>query len=160
MLDGLLAAIAVSLVMLLRNLAEPRVAILGRLDEGHNYVDTERHPEAQMIPGVLIFRPESPLFFANAERIFALIRLRIAAAGALRAVILSLEESPDLDSSSIDALADFAELYRQSGVRLHLTRVKDPARDVLRRADLPQLPASSYSAWSVDDAVSEALASR
>ena len=113
-----------------------------------------------MIPGVLIFRPESPLFFADAERIFSLIRLRISAAGALRAVILSLEESPDLDSSSIDALADFAELYRQSGVRLHLTRVKDPARDVLRRADLPQLPASSYSAWSVDDAVSEALASR
>jgi sulfate permease, SulP family len=53
--------------MLLRNLAEPRVAELGRLADSHDYVDIERHPEARVIPGALITRPESPLFFATAS---------------------------------------------------------------------------------------------
>jgi len=157
-LDGLLAAIAVSVVMLLRNLAQPHVASLGRLGDSHDYVDMGRHPEAQTVPGLLIARPEAPLFFANAERVFAMIRTQIEDKGALRAVIFSLEESPDLDGTSIEALAEFADFLRQRGTRLYLARVKDRVRDVLRRAKLPQLPEACYAAWSVDDAVRQALA--
>ena len=156
-LDGLLVAIAVSLVMLLRNLSETRVASLGKLGDSHNYVDIERHPEARVPVGVLIVRPESPLFFANADRIFAQIRAQIEVGSAAHVVIVSLEESPDLDSTSIDTLSEFADYLHARSTRLLLTRVKDRVRDVLKRANLPRLPDANFAAWSVDDAVREAL---
>lgn len=152
-LDGLLAAIGVSLVLLLRGWAEPRVGWLGRLGTSHDYIDIDRHGEAQTVPGLLIARPESPLFFANAERMLAVIRARAQATGPLRSVILSLEESPDLDSTSIEALREFAQFMQQRGVVLLLARVKDRVRDVLRRAQLPELPEACFSSWSVADAV-------
>lgn len=157
-LHGLLVAIVVSLAMFLRSLSETRVSVLGKLGDSHNYVDVERHPEAKAPDGILIVRPESLLFFANVERIVADIRARVERGSAFHVVILSLEESPDLDSTSIDAIAEFADYLQQRGTRLLLTRVKDEVRDVLHRAKLQQLPDSCYSAWSVDDAAREALA--
>ena len=78
-LDGLLLAIAVSIAMLLKRFAEPRVSWLGQLPHSRDYVDTARHPEAASVPNVLIARPEAPLFFGNADAIFAAIRARIEA---------------------------------------------------------------------------------
>ena len=64
-LDGLLLAIAVSIAMLLKRFAEPRVSWLGQLPHSRDYVDTARHPEAASVPNVLIARPEAPLFLAT-----------------------------------------------------------------------------------------------
>ena len=72
-LDGMLVAIALSLAALIRRLASPHVARLGRLGGGHDFVDLARHPEAVSPPGIAIWRPAEPLFFANAERILAFI---------------------------------------------------------------------------------------
>ena len=80
-LDGLLAAIGVSLLLLLRRFARTTVSWLGRLGQSHDYVDTARHPEAAVPPATLIARPEVPLFFGNAEAVFASIRNRIDATG-------------------------------------------------------------------------------
>ncbi len=68
-LNGLLFAIAFSLAMLLRQLATPRLSVLGRLADGHDFVDIEQHPEAMQPPAMLIVRPEEPLFFVNAEAV-------------------------------------------------------------------------------------------
>jgi MFS superfamily sulfate permease-like transporter len=157
-LDGLLAAIGVSLFIMLRELSEPRVAWLGRLGNGHDYIDVERHPEAKTAPGILIARPESPLFFANAERILASIAARACATTPLQLVIVSLEESPDLDGTSVEALRDFARTLQKQGTRFLLARVKDQVREVLHRANLPELPDACFAAWSVDDAVMLATA--
>jgi MFS superfamily sulfate permease-like transporter len=157
-LDGLLAAIAVSLFIMLRELSEPHVAWLGRLGNGHDYIDIDRHPEAKTTPGILIARPESPLFFANAERILASIVARVAATTPLQVVIVSLEESPDLDGTSVEALRDFARTLEKRGTRFLLARVKDAVREVLRQANLPELPDACFAAWSVDDAVMLATA--
>lgn len=154
-LDGLLLAIAVSIAMLLKRFAEPRVSWLGQLPHSRDYVDTARHPEAASVPNVLIARPEAPLFFGNADAIFAAIRARIEAqrGAGLRAVVLSMEESPDLDGTSVEALADFAAQMRQWNLPLVLARTKDAVRELLARVDMAALPASAYAAWSVDDAV-------
>ncbi|MGZ5885234.1 MAG: SulP family inorganic anion transporter, partial [Burkholderiaceae bacterium] len=107
-LDGLLAAIGISLLMMLRRLAESSIAVLGRLGQGHDFVDLALHPEARPTPGMIILRPEQPLFFANAERIFVQARsITIAADKTIHTVIVSLEESPDLDSTSVEAINDF-----------------------------------------------------
>jgi len=131
---------------------------LGRLGNGHDYIDIERHPEAKAAPGILIARPESPLFFANAERIFASIVAKAAATTPLQVVIVSLEESPDLDGTSVEALRDFARTLQKQGTRFLLARVKDQVREVLRHAELPELPDACFAAWSVDDAVMLATA--
>jgi len=152
-LDGLLAAIGVSLLLLLQGFSRTTVSWLGRLGLSHDYVDAARHPEATVPPGVLIARPEVPLFFGNAEAVFASIRSRIDGAGPLQRFVLSLEESPDLDATSIEALCDFAAFVRARGAELALARVKDGVRDLLARVHSPDLPAAVYASWSVDDAV-------
>ena len=152
-LDGLLVAIAISLILLLHRLATPRLSVLGRFDGGHDFVAAS-HPQAEEVPGVLILRPEEPMFFANAEAIFTIARSRVEERSGLRRVVLSLEESPDLDSTALEALADFAAWLQARGIALRVARLKDDARELLLRAELPQLPAESLDDWSVDDAVS------
>lgn len=155
-LHGLLLAIGLSLVLLLRQLATPRLSVLGRLDGGHDFVDVS-HPDTLQPPGVLVLRPEVPLFFANAEAIFALARTRTSERTGLRAVVLSLEESPDLDSTTLEALAEFAAWLDGRGIALRLARLKDGVRDALQRAEIEQLPPVALGHYSVDDAVTASM---
>jgi len=157
-LDGLLAAVAFSLLMLLRRLAESKVTVLGRLDGGHDFVSLAGHPQAQTEHGIVVLRPDSALFFANAERMLAQVRADIKAAGdGVRTVVLSLEESPDLDSSSVEALRDFHATLAADGKRLLFARLKASAQQVLARAAIPGLPSAYLIDLSVDDAVALAL---
>jgi hypothetical protein len=72
----------------------------------------------------------------------------------VKLVILSLEESPDLDGSSLESLSEFSAWLALRQVELRLARLKDRARDALLRADIAQLPAATLEYSSVDDAVS------
>jgi MFS superfamily sulfate permease-like transporter len=152
-LDGLLLAIAASLLMLLQTLSRSHVSWLGRLADTHDFVDVARHPDAVVPAGLLIARPEAPLFFGNADPVFAAIRERLRTLGSPTGVVLSLEDSADLDATSVEALCDFAVRLHQDGVPLVLARVKDPVRDLLARVASPALPPACYAGWSVDDAV-------
>lgn len=152
-LNGLLVAIAFSLIMLLRRLASPRLSVLGRLADGHDFVDIAAHSDAREVPGVLIARPEEPLFFANAEAVLAQLRHRAADRQGLRVVVLSLEESPDLDGTVLESLGDFTAWLDTRGIVLRVARLKDAAREALERMALPQLPPQALEYWSVEDAV-------
>jgi MFS superfamily sulfate permease-like transporter len=151
-LNGLLVAIALTLVLLLRSLARPRLSILGRVGE-HDYLNVERFPAATAVPGMLVVRLEEPLFFANAEPLFTEVRERVLAAPTAKVVVLSLEESPDLDSTSIEALGELCEWLSRRGVELRPARLKDLARDALVRVNLRHLPPDALHYASVDDAV-------
>ncbi|MDE2156194.1 MAG: SulP family inorganic anion transporter [Xanthomonadaceae bacterium] len=157
-LNGLLVAIAFSLVMLLRQLAMPRISVLGRLGDSHDFVSVEQHPQAVEPQGVLILRPEQPLFFANAESVMALVRQQVEAHPRRHTVVLSLEESADLDSTALEALADFAVWLSARDITLRVARLKDVVRQLLERAALPQLPPSALDFWSVEDAASASAA--
>jgi len=157
-LDGLMAAIGVSILMMLRRLSDSRLSLLGRLGQGHDFVSTGLHPEAVPVPGIIILRPEEPLFFANVERILNQARQQMErAAPPAHTVILSLEESPDLDSSSLEALRDFARFVYSQEKHLLLARLKGSVQDILKRANMPELPPLSITDLSVDDAVMTAL---
>lgn len=151
-LNGMLVAILLSLVALLRRLATPKVARLGRLGNSHDYVDLARHGDAVAPPSsIAIWRPTAPLFFANAERVLALVASGTRAEPAIRAIVLSLEESYDLDSTALDALVEFDGLMHAAGIRVQLARLHDHARDLLAAAGANNLV--RYSSYSVDDAV-------
>ncbi len=151
-LNGLLAAIVLTVALLLRSLARPRLSVLGRVGV-HDYLDIEHFPAAVPARDMLIVRPEEPLFFANAEPLLAQVRERVRAAPAAKVVVLSLEESPDLDSTSLEALAELCEWLSVHGVEVRLARVKDAAREALARANLRHLPPAALLYASVDDAV-------
>jgi sulfate permease, SulP family len=151
-LNGLLAAIALSIALLLRSLARPKVSILGRVG-AHDFVSVERFPAATPVPGMLVIRPEEPLFFANAEPVLAQLRECVLADPSVKIVVLSLEESPDLDSTSLEVLGELCSWLAGRGVELRLARLKDSARDALTRSNLKHLPADELHYASVDDAV-------
>jgi SulP family sulfate permease len=151
-LNGLLVAIAFSLIMLLRQLATPRISVLGRYEGSHDFVSVAQHPQAVVLPEVLILRPDEPLFFANAEAILALARELVTQQHDPQRVILSLEESPDLDGTALEALAEFAAWLEARGSSLCVARLKDAVRELLLSAALPQLPPQALDFWSVEDA--------
>jgi MFS superfamily sulfate permease-like transporter len=153
MLNGLLFAIAFSLAMLLQTLARPRLSELGRLGN-HDFVSVERFPNSLRKPQVLVLRPEEPLLFANADPIMALARVKVQQRASVKLLVLSLEESPDLDASSIECLSEFSTWLSGRQVELRLARLKDNARDALLRAGIAQLPPTALEYSSVDDAVS------
>ena len=154
MIDGLLAAIAFSLAMLLRSLSSPRLSVLGRLGV-HDFVSVTRFPQAISAPGTLVLRPEEPLFFANVEPLLVLARDFVLRQKALRRVVLSLEESPDLDGTVLESLGEFASWLEVRHIELRVARLKEASRDALQRANLQQLPLAGLDYQSVDDAVSD-----
>jgi sulfate permease, SulP family len=151
-LNGLLAAITFSLALLLKALASPRLSVLGRVG-AHDYVSVERFANAVTVPGVLVLRPEEPLFFANAEPLLAQARQRVLTAPDTRLVVFSLEASPDLDSTALEALEEFCSWLSARGGEFRVARLKELAREALVRVKLAHLPAAGLDYSSVDDAV-------
>ncbi len=152
-LNGLLVSIAVSLALLIRELTQPRLTALGRLGESHDFVSIGAHPQVGAVPGLLILRPEEPLFFANAEAVLDNAAAQLAAARDVHTLVLSLEESPNLDGTAIEVLGQFAAQVTRGGRTLRLARLKDPVLAVLTAAALPGLTGPVLSGASVDAVV-------
>ena len=151
-LPGMLLAVALSLLLALRRFAQPLVTELGLLPGTRDYLDRKLHPDAITQAGTLIMRPEEPLFFANAEQVFLYV-LRRADRAQARVVVLSLEVCDDLDSTAVEALAEFAASLKRQGKELLLARVKDRPREALVRMGLTDAAVGGVALfWSVDDA--------
>lgn len=155
-LPGMLLAVTLSLLLAIRRFAQPLVAELGLLPGTRDYLDRKLHPDATEQPGILIMRPEEPLFFANAEQVFQYVLRRVDTAQA-GIVVLSLEVCDDLDSTAVEALAEFAASLRRQGKALLLARVRDRPREALARMGLTEMSAGGLPLfWSVDDAAQAA----
>ncbi|KVO36603.1 hypothetical protein WJ85_35240 [Burkholderia ubonensis] len=158
-LHGLLAAIGVSLLLTLRKLSEPNVSVLGRLRDSHDFVDVSIHEDAKPVPGVLIARPEAQLFFANADRMLNRVRALMKAAPDTHTVLLSLEETPDVDGTTIESLRTFAAECAARGQCLAMVRLKLHALHALHRAADDTLRADAMSELSVDESLQQLQAS-
>ncbi|MDE2396788.1 MAG: SulP family inorganic anion transporter [Burkholderiales bacterium] len=151
-LDGMLMSIALSIVAALRRFSQPVVHELGELDSTRNYIVIESHEGACAAPGLIVLRPEEPLFFASAESVGAEVLRRAAERGGVHGVVLSLEESADLDSTAAECLLELDQRLHAAGRRLVLARVKDPARELLGRLAPQGLGSPQRLFWSVADA--------
>ena len=131
-LPGLFLGILISLVLLVYRASRPYVATLGLVPGSRNqYGDIDRHPENVVLAGIVILRPESGLFFANADRVRMAIREASAASG-VRAVILDLGTVASLDLTASRMLTDVATDMEAVGARLILARDVGQVRDMLR----------------------------
>jgi anti-anti-sigma factor len=137
-LPGLFIGIGASLTLLLYRASRPHVAELGQTAPDDRFEDLDRHPGARPVPGVVVLRIESGLFFANAEGVRA--RVRAAAPTGTTAVILDAETIPFIDISAARMLNSLAEDLARDGVRLLLARDVDQVRDVLdKTSESPHL---------------------
>jgi MFS superfamily sulfate permease-like transporter len=153
-LDGMLIAVALSLGALLHRLSRPTVSELGRIGTSHDFVDLVRHGDAKPVAGFAIYRPNAPLFFANADAALNAIDALAVQHPAGTRVILSLEESNDLDSSALEALTEFGKLIQNREMVLRLARTHDRVRDLLAAAGMAELAEDAN--FSVADSVDAA----
>ena len=135
-LNGLVLAMILSLVALMRFLTMAQVVVVGRLQTGE-YVDIARHPEAEQFSGILMLRIDRIWFFANADGIREHAKELIRQApGPLKAIIVNLAPVPLVDVTAVDALAQLHASSVKHARRLVLAGVRDPVRDTLARASL------------------------
>ncbi len=132
-LPGVGFAVALSVVAVLERAWHPHTAVLGRVPELKGYHDTLRHPEGTQIPGLLLFRFDAPLFFANAE-VFrdAIHRALAAERRPVQTLVLASEPITDIDSTAAEVLGDIDTELRRAGIELALAEVKGPVADKLR----------------------------
>jgi high affinity sulfate transporter 1 len=132
-IEGLGIAIVLSLGDFVRRAWRPHDAVLGRVEGRRGYHDIGRHPEAAQIPGLIIFRFDAPIFFANAghfERELADV-LR-SAEGPVRWVVLAAEPVTDIDTTASELLGDILDEFDRRGIELVFAELKGPVKDRLR----------------------------
>jgi MFS superfamily sulfate permease-like transporter len=156
-LRGLILAMCLTLAALLKKVSAPQVSVLGKLPGTGTFVDMGRHPQAEPIPGLLIFRPNGLLFFANASRFSGGLRSAIQGTGPIHHVVLNMQASPEIDVTVLDILEELRNELNESGIGLALARISDPVRVLLSRSGFLDRLGESNVFWGVDNAV-EALA--
>jgi high affinity sulfate transporter 1 len=132
-LEGIGVAIALSLGDFVRRAWRPHDAVLGRIRGRKGYHDVERHPEAVQIPGLVLYRFDAPLFFANAE-VFAdrLMTAISARTETTRWVIVAAEPITDIDTSGAEVLKRLFDDLDSRGIEVAFAELKGPVRDRLR----------------------------
>jgi MFS superfamily sulfate permease-like transporter len=134
-LEALLIAVIVSLFALVLRASHPRLAVLGRVPDRLILSDIHRHPDNITLPGLLMVRPENGLFFANAAGIQEAIIAEVTSASEpVKAVLLDLGATTDLDVPSADMLETLHEELSGRNVRLMLARMIMPVRQMLELA--------------------------
>lgn len=160
-LPGLGIAVGLSLAILIYRASRPHAAVLGRVPNQRTYSDMARHPENETLPGLLIFRLDGQLFFANAGFVIdRLNQLLSAIQPPPRVVIWNLESTTDLDVTAAESLIRLVHDLHDSGRDLVFARAGSSVLDVFRRSGLLELLGEDHLYLTVDGAVQDCLHSR
>jgi SulP family sulfate permease len=156
LLRGVMIGAVISLVQLLRAASRPHVAFLGRIPGSRRFSDHERHPDNELIPGVLIFRPESALFYFNMDNVCEAVLSRVRAEPVPpKLVVLDLSAAPRVDLHSAHALAAMATEITARGVRFQALEARSSVRDRLRNEGVDGKLGGINRFTSVADAVDD-----
>lgn len=133
-IKGIFIAIGLALFSFIWRAWHPYDAVLGHVEGLKSYHDISRHPEARLIPGLVLFRWNAPLFFANAETFRENVLHAIAEAPTpTRWVVVTAEPITDVDTTAADMLAELDNALHESGMDLFFAEMKGPVKDMLKR---------------------------
>ncbi|MCY1216390.1 putative sulfate transporter [compost metagenome] len=136
-IQGIFLAVVIAVIEFLWDGWRPHYAVLGKVDGLRGYHDTGRYPDASRIDGLVLFRWDAPLFFANAELFQERLMEAIDASPTpVRRVVVAAEPVTSVDVTSADMLRDLSGILRERGIALHFAEMKDPVRDKLKRFEL------------------------
>ena len=136
-IKGIFIAIGLALFSFIWRAWHPYDAVLGHVEGLKSYHDISRHPDARLIPGLVLFRWDAPLFFANAEAFRENVLHAIAEAPTpTKWVVVTAEPITDVDTTAADMLAELDNVLHESGMALFFAEMKDPVKDMLKRYGL------------------------
>jgi len=140
---GILVGVAASVLLFLVLTTRPYFAVLGRVPESQTYLNMARHPHAETIPGIILVRVDAQFYFGNVSFLKETVRTLVRESETpVRYFVLEAAGVNDLDSAAAATLAELDEELAAQGIRLVLTRIKGPVRDVLQRTGLLEKLAS------------------
>ncbi|MGQ7956629.1 SulP family inorganic anion transporter [Pseudomonas sp. SP16.1] len=138
-IPGIGIAVVLAVLEFLWDGWRPYYAVLGQVDGVRGFHDIERHPEARLVPGLVLFRWDAPLFFANAELFQQCVLQAIAQSPTkVRRLVVAAEPVTSIDVTSADMLGELEQMLSDAGIELHFAEVKGPVKDKLRRFGLLQ----------------------
>jgi high affinity sulfate transporter 1 len=136
-IQGIFSAVVLALIAFVWSAWRPHYAVLGRIDGIKGYHDVSRHPEARHIPGLVIFRWDAPLFFANAETFCEQVwQAVMTAPTTTKWVLVAAEPVTDIDLTAADAIAELDKTLCEAHIELCFAEMKGPTKDRLKRYGL------------------------
>ena len=157
-IPGIGLAIVIAIIEFLWAGWRPHSAVLGYTDSVKGYHDIERHPEARLIPGLVLFRWDAPLFFANAEWFHDQVLAAVASSPTpVRWVVVAAEPVTGVDVTSADMLVELDDVLHEAGIKLCFAEMKGPVKDKLKRFGLFALLGEHFFFPAIGSAVSSYL---
>ncbi|MHC2147633.1 SulP family inorganic anion transporter [Pseudomonas sp. 210_17 TE3656] len=134
---GIGLAVVIAVIEFLWDGWRPHYTVLGRVDGVRGYHDISRYPGARLVPGLVLFRWDAPLFFANAELFQKCVLEAIARSTTeVRRVVVAAEPVTSVDVTSADMLVELEQTLRAANIELRFAEMKDPVKDKLKRLEV------------------------
>jgi SulP family sulfate permease len=134
--EGILVGIIASLILVVQQSHRPHTASLGQLPNTTTYRNIKRYPNAFRQPGLLVFRLDASLYFANIEHLKDQLHDHIASETTLTSIVLDFYPVNRIDSSALHGLTDLVNTLSELDIRLAFAGVKGPVRDCMERGGL------------------------
>jgi high affinity sulfate transporter 1 len=136
-IPGIGLAIVIAVIEFLWDGWRPHYAVLGRAEGVRGYHDLKRYPDARRVPGLVLFRWDAPLFFANAELFQSCILEAVSQSPTpVKRIVVAAEPVTSVDITSADVIAELFEKLSYSDIELHFAEMKDPVKDKFKRFEL------------------------
>jgi high affinity sulfate transporter 1 len=136
-IPGILLAIVIAVIEFLWDGWRPHVAVLGEVEHVRGFHDITRYPGARLTPGLVLFRWDAPLFFANAEFFHDRVLGAVASSPTpVRWLVVAAEPVTSVDVTAADALCELDDALSAEGVRMCFAEMKDPVKEKLHRFGL------------------------
>ncbi|MDP2290821.1 MAG: SulP family inorganic anion transporter [Actinomycetota bacterium] len=156
--NGVVVAVGMSILNFLRLVWKPHTAELVRVDGLKGYHDRARHPEGRVVPGLLLYRFDAPLIFANARYFSDDLEQRVAAqATPVKRIIVTAEPITDIDVTAADVLHQLVDDLTEAGVELRFCELKGSVRERLDTYRAFDVAAPDHSARTTGEAVKQYL---
>ncbi|MGO4221216.1 SulP family inorganic anion transporter [Lysobacter sp. TAF61] len=136
-IPGIGIAIGIAVLEFLWDGWRPHHAVMGRVAGIRGFHDISRYPQARLVPGLVLFRWDAPLFFANAELFHQRVLDAIAKSPTpVQRIVIAAEPVTSIDVTSADMLAGMETALRESGIEMRFAEMKDPVKDKLKRFEI------------------------
>jgi high affinity sulfate transporter 1 len=156
---GIVIAVVIAVIEFLWDGWRPHSTVLGRVDHVKGYHDVKRYPDAKLIPGLVLFRWDAPLFFANAEFFSEQVLAAVESSPTpVRWLVVAAEPVTSVDVTAADTLAELDEKLHDAGVEMCFAEMKDPVKDKLKRFGLFSRFGEKMFFPTIEEAVSAYLA--
>lgn len=160
MLGGIAFAIGLSLIVAFIRLVRPHTAELGQVEGTDTYRDVERNADAHRVPGIMVYRIDDELFFANAAFVVRDVKERLVAADPpAQVLVIDAEGVSDIDTTAIQQVDELLDDLEGAGIEVSFARVRQPVRDMLERSGLMERIGEERIFLEVDDAVDHSISS-